>query len=70
MEALESPAGLPEAGVTLFHVVGGTVWAAPLVGKTATAARATSTAGTTRHDEVMCSARPRPPSSSVPPFGA
>lgn len=29
MEALESPAGLPEAGVTLFHVVGGTVGAAP-----------------------------------------
>ena len=53
MAALDRPVGLPEAGVTLFHVDGGAVGAAPAVaGRTATAPTAMSTAGTRRHHDV------------------
>ena len=53
MAALDRPAGPPEVGVTLFHVDGGAVGAAPAVaGRTATAATAMSTAGTRRHHDL------------------
>ena len=52
MDALDSPAGLPETGVAFVQVDGGTVAAPAVAGRTATAPTAISAAGATRHHGV------------------